>query len=190
MKTEILTHEAIKADVAEYQKDRRDLLSEELFALFCPGILISILLGILFGTFFGIVIGIAVGGLCAIYPIRNLIHYLCAFKALSKQTRDALNGGYSIERVTLSNIAEETVYHPHLARKTVRSYTTFTCFYFGCQKWRLPNRTCYCWSKDFYMSPTGVYNTSVIGDEFYAVTLHNEGDICCIYNAKIFQLKE
>ena len=37
------------------------------------------------------------------------------------------------------------------------------------------------------MSPTGVYNTSVSGDEFYVVRLQKQYEVACVYNTKLFE---
>lgn len=56
----------------------------------------------------------------------------------------------------------------------------------------LPSRTNYSWSKDYYMSPQGVYNTSIEGDRFYLVIYPTDAgdEIGAVYNTKLFELTE
>ena len=40
------------------------------------------------------------------------------------------------------------------------------------------------------MSLEGIYNTSLMGDEFYIVERNLDGEIGCIYNKKFFEYKK
>ena len=47
----------------------------------------------------------------------------------------------------------------------------------------------YAWSRDMYISPQGLENTSLQGDEFYLVTRKGEAEVAYAYNKKFFEYK-
>lgn len=55
----------------------------------------------------------------------------------------------------------------------------------------IPIITHYEWSKDYYLSPDGMFNTSIEGDSFYLVifTWDPSQKIAMIYNTKFFKLE-
>ena len=63
-------------------------------------------------------------------------------------------------------------------------------FYFENGKWRIPETgTLYAWSKEMYISPEGLDNTSVPGNQFYIVRRRGEAEIAYAYNKKFFEYK-
>lgn len=54
----------------------------------------------------------------------------------------------------------------------------------------IPHITHYAWSKDYYLSPDGMFNTSIVDDTFYLVlfTSDPKRKIMMIYNTKFFEL--
>lgn len=59
-------------------------------------------------------------------------------------------------------------------------------------KYYIPLITHYTWSKDYYLSPDGVFNTSIEGDTFYLVIFTHDPTqkIAMAYNTKLFEWKE
>lgn len=47
----------------------------------------------------------------------------------------------------------------------------------------------YSWSKLYHMSDDGIYNTALLGDEYYLV-IAEEKNILLAYNTKLFELKD
>lgn len=59
-------------------------------------------------------------------------------------------------------------------------------------KYYIPLITHYEWSKDYYLSPSGMFNTSIVGDTFYLVlfTQDPKQKIAMVYNTKFFKLED
>lgn len=60
-----------------------------------------------------------------------------------------------------------------------------------CGEYYIPYGTNYEWSKDYYMSDRGVFNTAIVGDTFYVVTYRNDKKRRPViaYNTKQFEYK-
>ena len=82
------------------------------------------------------------------------------------------------------------IYEPHLVGRRSNTIKTITLYHFdGGSSWRLPPfDKHYEWSRDFYISPKGLENISIKGDEFYFVSLQAHHDIAYIYPCKNFEL--
>lgn len=59
-------------------------------------------------------------------------------------------------------------------------------------RYYIPQFTHYTWSKDYYLSPDGMFNTSIVDDTFYLVIFTHDPlqKITMIYNTKFFKLQE
>ena len=97
----------------------------------------------------------------------------------------------SVER--FSHISEEMIYEPHKRRlsrggTTVAKQVFFYHFESGLN-WREPAiREHYKWSREFCISPQGLKNISVGGNEFYFVSLQGDSTVSYIYPCKTFEL--
>ena len=108
-----------------------------------------------------------------------------------KQVKKGISrGDISITVVKLSHIAEQTIYEPHFVGKHRREYKIVNFFYFNSGfSWRMPGiLKFYKWSPQHSISPQGLINTSVEGNEFYYIELKEFPDISYIYPCKNFKL--
>lgn len=93
----------------------------------------------------------------------------------------------SVEK--LSHIAEETIYEPHPGRRRVHSTKIVTFYYFmSGGRWRVPLGEHYEWSHNYRLSSKGLENVSLVGDEFYYVSLQGYHEVAYIYPCKYFEL--
>ena len=99
-------------------------------------------------------------------------------------------GDISISTEIFSHIANDVIYEPHRAGTRTRTAKTITLYHFnGGSSWRAPFfERYYEWSKEYYISPKGLKNISIKGDEFYLVSLQAHRDIAYIYPCKNFEL--
>ena len=130
--------------------------------------------------------------LLAIYPIaRYVMEY--------KRTREAyhsamesmvMRGDVSISIRELSHIAQETIYEPHSYGRYRHQTKEATFFYFQAgSRWRVPDtHRLYEWSQDYYISPQGLENISLVGDKFFFVSLQGYPDVSYVYPCKSFVL--
>lgn len=101
-------------------------------------------------------------------------------------------GEISVSEEILSHIAEEAAYEPHVRGKRIHAAKRIHVFYFRSGgSWRhVETETHYRWSKEFYMTPEGLENTSLAGDTFYVIRLQDQPDVAYIYNKKLFAWEE
>ena len=99
-------------------------------------------------------------------------------------------GEISISVEQLSHIADETIYEPHVSGRRARSLKTIKKYYFhSSASWREPDvMKHYRWSHDFCLSPKGLDNISISGDDFYFVSLQGSREVSYIYPCKFFTL--
>ncbi|MBQ8381832.1 MAG: hypothetical protein IJX47_01360 [Clostridia bacterium] len=57
-------------------------------------------------------------------------------------------------------------------------------------RYRVPSQQHYAWSELYSMSPSGIYNTSIVGDTFYIAVRKDDPKKAplWVYNAKLFEL--
>ena len=158
-----------------------------------PIVMIAVIIGVVTKSFW---IGLAISTL-SYFDIARYIRDMRAYRNTKAQILAAIErGDISVSVETLSPIAEETIYEPHTVGCHVhaRRYAmkTVTMFYFeGGGSWRLPRvDKHYAWSKDYYMSPSGLLNTSTQGEDFFFVCLQGNYDIAYIYPCDRFVLGE
>ena len=158
-----------------------------------PIVMIAVIIGVVTKSFW---IGLAISTL-SYFDIARYIRDMRAYRNTKAQILAAIErGDISVSVETLSHIAEETIYEPHTVGCHVhaRRYAmkTVTMFYFeGGGSWRLPRvDKHYAWSKDYYMSPSGLLNTSTQGEDFFFVCLQGNYDIAYIYPCDRFVLGE
>ncbi len=133
------------------------------------------------------------------FAIPYLISYIKDRKKYSSQKKELTDtldrGDISISVLKLSHIAKETIYEPYthrtMSRHTHRhSMKTVTFFHFiSGSSWRVPNVSKhYEWSNKYYLSPEGLENISIAGNEFYYITLQGHSEVSYVYPCKYFEL--
>jgi hypothetical protein len=185
MQKETLTMANIANDLKSVTNTQEDLAFEYYGA---PGVVIflgAVLLGI-FANWLWLLLLVF-----AIYPILRYVQEYKKHKN-KKLAIEALimRNDISISVNELSHISQETIYDPHRHGRHVH-YTkeaTFFCFTGG-RRWRVPTiKTLYNWSTDYYITPKGLENISLEGDEFFYVSLQGYHDVSYIYPCKNFVL--
>jgi len=158
-----------------------------------PIVMIAVIIGVVTKSFW---IGLALSTL-SYFDIARYIRDVRAYRNTKAQILGAIErGDISVSVETLSHIAEETVYEPHTVGDGSHSYRnamkTVRIFYFeGGGSWRLPRvDKHYDWSKDYYMSTSGLLNSSTQGEDFFFVCLQGNYDIAYIYPCDRFELGE
>ena len=132
----------------------------------------------------------------AYHAVRYAMEYKDS-RAKRKQITAILErGDICISKEQFSHVAKETVYEPHTSRLTPTSGThahlskTVTSYYFlAGGSWRLPDvETHYEWSREHYISSDGLQNISLVGDEFFRISLKGNPEISYRYPCKLFTL--
>jgi len=104
-----------------------------------------------------------------------------------------LRDDISISVEQFSHVSEEIIYEPYKHR-LMRGGVSMTkrVFFYHFESglsWREPSvKKHYKWSRDFYITPQGLENISLGGDEFYFVSLQSHPEIAYIYPCKTFEL--
>lgn len=99
---------------------------------------------------------------------------------------DRLDIAISVEKLSHLSTETETVY---VCGKTHFNEVWYLHFSSGAS-WRIPNAPLYTWSKEYYLSPTGMKNIAVPGNEYYFVTLQRNGGISYVYPCDFFEPDE
>ncbi len=188
MVKERLTAKAVKSDLLQIINDIDFTTSEWRIAFIIPTAILAI--------FFGFILqSVIVGLVIAIFPAYHTVRFIMEIVAVSKVRRGLMDGvergEISVCRETLSHIAQELIYEPHSSGRHASVSKEVKVFYFqGGSSWRLRPIFYYSWSETFRMSPTGLCNTSVQGDEFYVIRLQEQYEVACVYNTKMFEWEE
>lgn len=133
---------------------------------------------------------------CAVIFIPKLLRWRRVKQAV-RRVRGRGELLITVER--LEHIRTETVYEP---RRDRWSYAIReACFYYfssgkrwrricpmHCTVWRRLPVPYYRWSRELPLSPMGLDNISLEGDEFLYVCLRDEPRVSCIYPVKYFEL--
>ncbi len=188
MKKEILTDEVILQDILKHEVKKAKNNDNKTLVWVMPIAAVAFLAGYTVSWVLAALIG-----LVAIVPI------VLYFKQNKKDREIVESVEYDSEFVIctdkLSHIDKEQVYEPHShyspGRRSRTHYTKYvTVFYFDHAKWRVPEtEKFYAWSKEMYISPEGLDNTSLRGDEFYLVSRKGEVEVAYAYNRKFFEYK-
>ena len=190
MTKETLTDEFIRQDVLGNEVKKAKANDGKSLVWIAPIVGVAVAAGYFVHVLLGVLIG-----LTAIVP---LYFY---FKQ-NKEDNDVIfevehDGEFVVEIDTLSHIARETVYEPHSHRSYTRpnrshvDYTkTVTVLKFHNSEWRVPETDrLYPWSKEMYISPQGLENTTLRGDKFYVVRRKGSHEVAYAYNMKFFTYK-
>ena len=187
MKKETLTIEAIKSDLIKIVNYQVSNNADWQFTYIVPYTALAILLGVFTKNIF---VGIAVFCVAAYHIVRFIMEYKEYRTKKSAILSIIERGEISISKETFSHIANDVIYEPHIVRRKAKSTKTITLYHFnGGSSWRVPLLAKhYEWSKEYYISPKGLENISIKGDEFYFVSLQSHHDISYIYPCKNFEL--
>ena len=127
--------------------------------------------------------------------VPNFVRFCVAAREYKMQ-REAIKsmldrGDVCISVDKLSHIAEDTIYEPHRGYRRIHSTKTVKFYYFASGgRWRVPLGEHYEWSSEYRLSSKGLENVSLVGDEFYYVSLQGYHEIAYIYPCKYFALDE
>lgn len=189
MKKETLLLHHIMQDLKIVARFQMSNAADWRLSFIIPVTLLSVIFGWLFKNIW---IGLFIFSVAAYHIVRYVIECKDYFakKKVMMESFDRADISISVER--FSHLADETIYEPH--RIGNRGYTTkYVRYYYfasGC-KWRIPPvYKHYAWSNEYYVSPKGLENISIEGDEFYFVSLQGYHDIAYIYPCKNFVLDD
>lgn len=179
---EILTKDKIKLDLACLLKRER---SRSIWILIlAPILLVTAILGIISSRS---------------YPwerIEYLLYSIAALVALVYAViilRRAIIDKRKIKNAEFEVTEDTLVGSTHDARVSRSAYDNRHLLQFSRHgEYYIPYGTNYKWSKDYYMSDDGVFNTALVGDTFYVVTYRKDAERkpIVVYNAKQFEYKE
>ena len=186
MQKETLTLPHIAHDLRIAAQCGQSRVDEWRLPVICASAVLAVLLGIILKNVWVALPFVAV----AVYQVVRYVQSFRVYKAQTRAIEEIIDrGDISISVEKLSHIAEEVIYEPHSTGRHHKSTRTVTFFYFESGiSWRLlsiPRH--YAWSKEHYVSPQGLMNISLAGDEFYYVSLQGHGDIAYVYPCKNFK---
>ena len=135
----------------------------------------------------GMVVFLAAG-----YHIFHLIKDIKEYFVKKRLVKDYLNrNDISISTEKFSHTAQETIYEPHIGFRRIHKTKTVKMYYFRAVSWRDPIfADHYLWSKDFSISSSGLENISIVGDEYFYISLQKYKNIAYIYPCKYFVLED
>ncbi len=187
MKKETLTLSNVRQDLIGIAYEKSSKINNTHLAYILPITALAIFLGIFLKS---ILIGLLIFSV-AVYYIIRYIPERKKHNDKRKATFDILDrGDISISIEQLSHIAFETIYEPRLGNKSSTKEVKY--YYFdGGRSWRdYHPYEHYAWSKEYHLSPKGLENLSLQGDEFFYISLKGRTDIAYIYPCKLFELSE
>ena len=189
MKKERLTIDNIKHDLLISINENYTNKADWRFSISLPIAILAI-----FAVIF--LENIWIGLLIFSFAAYQMVRYIIAekkFKNQIKIAKDAvMREEFIVSIETLEKVREETIYEPHIHGRHTHSTKDVYFFYFVSEiKWRMPEiLKHYKWSKDYYISSEGLFNTSVVGNEFYFIKLEADPKVAYIYNTKFFEFDE
>ena len=187
MKKECLTLHNIQQDLEYIAFEKISKLDDSHLAYILPITALAVLIGILLKN---ILIGLLIFSV-AVYHIICYIPERKKYTDKRKATLDILQrGNISISVEQLSHIARETIYEPSPHSKSSTKEVKYYHFDGG-RSWRdyFPYEH-YSWSAEYHLSPKGLENISLQGDEFFYISLKGRHDIAYIYPCKLFELSK
>ena len=187
MQKEILKLSNVITDLRKIADFQDDNTSEGKLAYIVPIAMVAVVMGALLQrVWIGILIFLLAAPTVVGYVKDRREHYVKK-KALTEVIARA-DVSISVER--LSHIAEEVLYEPHVYRGHRHTTKLVTLFHFESGvSWRVPNFFGhYPWSREYRLTPSGLENTSVEGNEFYLISLQGYHEIAYIYPCKFFEI--
>ncbi len=195
MTKDVLTLDNVKRDLRHVIWHQDSVQSDWRFVFIAPALLCPVFLYFWLNTFIFALIGVPL----ALY---HIVRYTAELKALNAKW-DALlkaadRGDVYVSLETLSHISSESSYNTGVLGSDNGTLNEAKFYYFESGRcWQDPmirGRGVYFphyeWSREFKLSPNGLYNTSVKGNEFYMINLQSSYDIAYIYPTKFFELSE
>ena len=192
MKKETLTRAGVQQDLAAIARFYHAVAARWRFSYILPFTLAAVLFGALARSLLLFVLLLLPALYHALRYAQAYWQYLAARRAIFAA---AAEGGLALSCERLSHITEETVYEPrtsaHSGRLRGHMLRSATYYYFeNGKRWRLPLVTYYAWSREYRVSPRGLMNISISGDEFYYVHPQGQPALACIYPCKCFVPEE
>ena len=187
MQKEILKLSNVITDLRKIADFQDDNTSEGKLAYIVPIAMVAVMVGaVLQLVWLGILIFLIDVPIIIGY-IRDRRAYYTRKKALTEVIARA-DVSISVER--LSHIAEEVIYEPHVYRGHRHTTKLVTLFHFESGvAWRVPDFIKhYPWSKEYQLTPRGLENISVEGNEFYLISLQGYHEIAYIDPCKFFEI--
>ena len=188
MKKETLTDDIIRQDILVHEVKKAKTNDKKTLVWIGPISAAALVAGYL--------VSWALGALIALLIIIPVVLYFKQEKEDEEIVESVTSGGeFTICTDVPSHIGQETVYEPHyhhnnIGRNKTHYTKAVTVYFFDNAKWRVPETDkLYAWSKEMYISPQGLDNTSLRGDEFYLVTRLGESEVAYAYNRKFFEYK-
>lgn len=187
MKKEKITLEAIKSDLLKVAYQQISYKADLRLCYIIPITLLAIIIGVLLKS---IIVGVLIFSVAAYHIVRYAIEYKKYRTKKKAITSLDGRGDVSISTEALSHMDEETAHEPHIPFGGIKNLKTIKRYYFNNGfSWRVPRvDKLYSWSKEFYISPIGLENISLKGDEFFVVILQGYHDIAYVYPCKNFEL--
>ena len=187
MKKEELTLYNVREDLIGIAYEKMSKLDDRHLAYILPITALALMIGILLKN---ILLGLLIFSVAA-YHIICYIPERKKHNDKRKATLDILQrGDISISVEQLSHIARETIYEPSPHRQSSTKEVKYYHFEGG-RSWRdyFPYEH-YAWSEEYHLSPKGLENISLQGDEFFYISLKGRHDIAYIYPCKLFELSK
>ena len=188
MKQDKITITNIKSDLNKIAFFYFDKITEWRLTYIVPITIIALLLGIVFKNVF---IGLLIFSVATYHIIQYIIackRYIVQKKAIRKVT---VRSDVCVSIESLTSITNERIYEPYIGFSGRHAYATKEVMFFNFRsfrRWRNISCMHYEWSKEYCMSPKGLDNISIIGNEFFYISLQGYPDISYIYPSKYFIL--
>lgn len=187
MEKDKITLSAVKEDLLKLERFKMGERAKYRLCTIIPFALFSSV--ICFG-FNNAIVGAVLFAIPAYQIIRLLMEYAkyCRHKKAIRFIM--MREDVSVSTEVFSHIASEWVVEPHFVGTRLNLTRVIRRYYFKSGiGWREAlGYTHYEWSENYYVSPNGLENGSLSGDEFFYISLQGEPDIAYIYPCKKFEL--
>ena len=170
----------------------KDIIKSELLRLERDSITgIFILLGLVFVLLFWFPMFLFKGmGVLVFFLLLLLIGFFCTLDHLKKMKKIRKNKFHIFSDKLMGYVEDITGDHSLLERdkKYALHFAGVNPYYLYVSGAYARRKNYYHWSETFAMTAEGVYNSSLVGDEFYIVSLDNK-NADLFFNKKFFELK-
>ena len=195
MTPDAITLENIRKDLTAAAEAKRHAMQEWRMTYILPLVTIAAIIGFVLWAI-DFVLWLPALAVCLAPAGYHIFYHVRAGRECKREKR--LIEGISARKdlaitvEALSHIATETVYEPYMTQVShkIRLMKNIIVFHFAAGgRFRLPAlRKHYAWSREYCLSSTGLWQTSVEGNEFYVISLQGHPDIRYIYPKKFFKL--
>lgn len=181
---EVLTDGNILGDLLEAEILRHKRATEENKFRIGSFLVYAVAVGILSKTFW-------VGLIIALGSVYHAVMLSRKIKDHKSNMASLRSGGFTVDTDIFSHISDESIVEPHLGglsrSKKMTRYRRVTYFYFNNCRFRLCFFGGFRWSREYYLSVSGLKNISLSGDEFYVAVRACDGEVGQIYPKKLFE---